>query len=81
MASGDCVSCGFPINVSRIGEELACPDCHTVNKAVSAVTVPTPLFVGVLGFALGVILGPAVLSSTKGGAEFLERKARERLSS
>ena len=80
MNSGDCVSCGFPINVSSSGQTIACPSCEAVNQAISAVPIPTPIFAGLVGLVIGVVFGPALISSTTGGARWLEKKAQERLS-
>jgi len=59
------------------------PD-NLVTKRVSqgrisqdeGVTIPTPIFVGGITFFLGVFLGPAILSATAGGRDYLERAAK-----
>jgi len=79
---GECSSCGYPIAAEHSGETIACPMCGTVNKATisdSTVAIPTSLLVGVLSFLGGMILGPAVLASTKGGSDYLERQVREHI--
>jgi len=82
--TGSCVECSFPIVVGRVGREVSCPSCETVNEAVSGpisdVTIPTPMFAFLLGLGIGIVVGPAIIVSTSGGAQWLEKKARERLS-
>ena len=43
------------------------------------VTVPTWLIVGTIALALGVILGPAILSTTEAGSQCLAKAARKKL--
>lgn len=67
MTQVKCVSCGFPIAASdREGERVSCPSCGTsgILKRISAVTIPDPLFFGVMGFTIGLVLGPAFLKAT-----------------
>ena len=74
-----CSFCRYPVAApTYVGQEVRCSYCGGINKAI-AVEIPTPLFVGVLTFIAGVVLGPLVLVSTKTGSEWLARKARERL--
>jgi len=81
---GDCVSCGYPIAASSAGEHVNCPNCQTLNEAMSIdggeitqnVSIPTPLFVGLLGFGLGMFLGPALIAGSDVGRRWLEQKAR-----
>ena len=75
-----CADCGFPIAAKHIGQEATCPDCGTINEVISqGVTIPTWMFAGGLGLLIGIVVGPAILASTKEGAAYLEKKARERL--
>ena len=71
-----CASCGYPLAAESIGEITSCPMCGTVNEAIQGVTIPTPLFVGLLSFGLGVLLGPALIATTATGREWLEERAR-----
>jgi hypothetical protein len=81
MAIGSCPTCSYPLKATHTGEILACPYCSAKLEATVAegVTIPTPVIVGVIAFALGVVLGPSVLASTEAGSKWLEKKARERI--
>ena len=73
-----CASCGYPLAADVEGQTVTCPMCGTVNEAISqGVTIPTPVFVGFLAFGFGVLLGPALIATTAGGREWLEKQARE----
>jgi len=76
-----CAVCGFPIpEPSYVGQQVKCPYCGSINEAIKqGITIPTPVFAGLLGFVFGVVLGPSLLASTKSGSEWLAKKARERL--
>jgi hypothetical protein len=80
LESVPCPVCKYPIPAPmQYGQMVKCPYCNAISRAVTQITVPTPLFVGILSFIAGVILGPAVIASTQSGAEWLAKKARERL--
>ncbi len=81
MGIGSCPTCSYPVAASHSGESVSCPYCSTKLEATIAqgVTIPTPVLVGVIAFALGVVLGPSVIASTEGGSRWLEKKARERI--
>jgi len=73
-----CASCGYPLATEFEGQTVTCPMCSTVNEAISqGITISTPVFVGVLAFLGGVLIGPALIASTAGGREWLEKQARE----
>lgn len=77
-----CTACGYPLQApTEVGQQIKCPYCAAISEAIAqeGVTIPTPVFVGLICFGLGVVLGPSVIASTKGGSEWLARKARERL--
>lgn len=77
-----CPACGYPIMAHYEGETALCANCgQKVEMAVSngIVTVPTPLFAGLIGFGLGMLFGPALLSSTRGGARWLDKQAKQRI--
>ena len=77
-----CPVCHYPIREpTHVGEQVKCLYCGTVSEAIlqEGVTIPTPVFVGIICFGLGVVLGPSLIASTQGGSEWLARKARERL--
>lgn len=48
--------------------------------AGDSVSVPTPVIVGLVAFAFGVILGPALIASTQKGSEWLRDMASHKLS-
>ena len=74
---GSCASCGYPLAASHPGQIETCPMCATVNEAVSqGVTISTPVFVGIIAFFAGIILGPALIASTSEGRAWLEKQAR-----
>ena len=74
---GACASCGYPLTAAYSGQIETCPMCATVNEAVSqGVTIPTPLFIGILAFLGGMLIGPAIIASTSEGKAWLERQAR-----
>lgn len=79
-----CAGCGYPLAVTPLGTQVTCPNCKVTNESIAgsiaAVTVPTPIVVGLLAFAAGVIVGPALLSGIQAGTRNLERRAVERLS-
>lgn len=73
-----CASCGYPLAAEYEGQTVTCAMCGTVNEAISqGIIIPTPLFVGVLTFAAGMLFGPAIIATTAGGRDWLEKQARE----
>ena len=81
-ASIPCPVCKYPIQApTSVGQQVKCAYCGTISEAIlqEGVTIPTPVFVGIICFGLGVVLGPSLIASTQGGSEWLARKARERL--
>lgn len=74
-----CGVCGYPLAAEFEGQTITCPMCGTVNEATisQGITIPTPLFIGVLAFLGGVLIGPALIATTSGGREWLEKQARE----
>lgn len=80
-----CPVCGYPIALTHEGETRVCDYCgeHLIASQGGigqGVTIPTPLFAGLLGFAFGVLLGPALLSSTTAGSRWLEQQSVRRIS-
>ncbi len=72
-----CCECGYPIQANVEGDRTACAYCGTQLQAIAqGVTIPTPLFIGVLMFGIGVLLGPALIATTDGGRRWLEKQAR-----
>ena len=72
-----CSECGYPIQADAEGEIAICAYCGEELQAITqGVTIPTPLFVGLLGFGLGMLLGPALVASTDEGRKWLEKQAR-----
>lgn len=76
-----CASCGYPLAAEFPGQQVNCPNCGTINEAVSqqGVNIPTWFFAGAIGFVAGLVLGPAVVTSTKEGAQWMARRVSERL--
>lgn len=79
MLDVSCATCGYPLAGSHVGQELTCPHCGNISQVISGVTIPGWMVTGGIAFALGVILGPALIASTESGAKWLEKKAREKL--
>jgi len=77
----DCPTCGYPLSAEYSGQTRVCEYCKTslIAGPVSAIPIPTPLFVGVIAFGLGVFLGPSLLASTEAGQNWLAKKAREKI--
>lgn len=73
-----CPVCGYPLNAEYKGQTAVCAYCGS-NLIAQGVTIPTPLFVGVVCFGLGMLLGPALIASTAGGRDWLERQARAKI--
>ena len=75
-----CPVCDYPIPMpNHVGQEVVCAYCGSIHKAI-AVEIPNTLFVGVIAFIVGVIVGPAVIAATQSGSEAMARKARAALS-
>lgn len=75
-----CPVCGYPIQ-AEVGQIDVCAYCGETLEAVAqdGVTIPTPLFASLIGFGLGVLLGPALIASTDEGRRWLEKQARGRI--
>lgn len=72
-----CPVCGYPIQAYE-GQTAVCAYCGEKLEAISqAVVIPTPVFVGIVAFLGGVLLGPALIATTSEGREWLEKQARE----
>jgi len=77
-----CAVCSYPIpEPSYVGQQVKCLYCGSINEAITedGVTIPTSVFVGLICFGAGVLLGPSFWATTKGGSEWLAKKATERL--
>ena len=74
-----CAACGYPITAEFEGQTVDCPMCSQTNEITQGVTIPTPLFVGFIAFALGMIVGPAIIASTSEGRTWLEKQARAKI--
>lgn len=74
-----CPVCGFPVLAPAPGDVVNCPECLSALEGISGVDIPTPLFAGMIGFGIGVILGPAFLAATRSGATRLEQMAQQKL--
>ena len=60
-----CSECGFPIS-GRSGQSINCPHCGVSGK-ISGVNIPDPLFWGVGGLVLGIIIGRSIHISKQVG--------------
>ncbi|MFA5401486.1 MAG: hypothetical protein WC359_13635 [Dehalococcoidia bacterium] len=76
---GECVTCGYPLQANYAGQKINCPNCNTINQAISGVTIPTWMLASGIGLVAGIVLGPAILASTETGAEWLRKQARSKL--
>lgn len=75
-----CAICRYPIMLpASQGQTARCPNCGTINESITQVTIPTPVFVGFVAFAAGVLLGPAILAASDAGSEYMARRIRERI--
>lgn len=71
-----CATCGYPLAASYEGQTVTCPNCHTINQAISSgLTVPWTL----VTFGLGVVIGPILLGSTRAGQAWLNRQVSRKL--
>jgi len=73
-----CPACGYPVAANFEGETAVCANCGEKMEATisQGVTIPTPVFIGVLAFAAGILIGPALLASTQTGQAWLMRQAK-----
>jgi hypothetical protein len=79
VAIASCPVCGYPISASP-GQTTICANCGANLIAQDGgVTIPTWLLAGTIALALGIILGPAILSTTEAGSQYLARAARKKL--
>jgi len=76
-----CPSCGYPLKIEYAGQTAVCAYCGEGIEVIAqnGVTIPTPLFVGLVAFAFGMLLGPAIIATTSGGQKWLEEQARARV--
>jgi hypothetical protein len=73
-----CPRCRYPVQApSYVGQTVKCPYCGTINEAIEQVPTSTTVLACILVFIVGCFVGPAVIVSSKGGQEWLEKKARE----
>ncbi len=57
-----CVDCGYPIGISKIGQEVSCPMCGITQESISGITqepIGTSAAIWVIAgcAVLGVLLG------------------------
>ena len=74
-----CPVCSFPMSAEYQGQTAICADCGANLIAENGVTIPTPIFIGVISFALGMFIGPALIASTSEGRTWLEKQARAKI--
>ncbi len=78
MPIATCAECGYPVSV-HMGPEITCPHCQTINEITQSVSIPTWLFAGSIGLLIGIIVGPAIIGSTEGGAVWLRKQATKKI--
>lgn len=74
-----CPACGYPINAEYEGQAEVCAYCGEkliAQEEEGGVRIPATLFVGIVAFFAGVLIGPAVVASTTEGRKWLEEQAR-----
>ena len=72
-----CPVCGYPVGVSFEGESAVCAYCGESLEAIAqGVTIPTPIFTALIAFGAGILFGPAIIASTRGGSRWLEEQAK-----
>lgn len=73
-----CPSCGYPASVKSAGQILSCANCSSKMETVisQGVTLPSPLVIAVVSFAIGAFFGPHIAAGTKRGREWLLEKAK-----
>ena len=82
VATGNspCAICHYPIQEpTYVGQQVKCPYCGSINEAITQVTIPTPVFVGIIAFTVGVFVGPAILALSQAGQDYLARQIRGRM--
>jgi len=80
MAS--CPVCDFPVPAHFEGEIAKCANCGQKMEVIKAPSRLSGISGGigfllfVLGLGIGVFFGPTIISSSKSGRAWLERKAK-----
>jgi len=74
-----CGKCGYPITAEKEGDQVTCPNCSTINRAISGVSVPGWLIALGIGLTVGVLAGPAIMAGTETGGKWLEQQVRTRV--
>jgi hypothetical protein len=48
-----CATCNFPIPISKVGQRVPCPDCHSINQVITQEGVFSPIdWAGVAGLVV-----------------------------
>jgi len=75
-----CANCGEQMQAVVETAPVYYPEGWTRGKEglpiSQGITISTPLLVGVLAFAAGMFLGPALMASTQSGQSWLLRQAK-----
>ena len=81
IESAPCSICQYPVSISglAVGDEVRCPYCGGISQVISEVSTGSAVLAGVIGFIVGVVVGPSFLLGIKAGQEALERKARSHI--
>lgn len=73
-----CPVCSYPIQAEYEGQPAVCAYCGE-NLIAQGVTIPTPLFAGLIGFGIGLLIGPAIIATSAAGRDWLVKQARAKL--
>ena len=74
-----CASCGNKMEAYTSDQPSPQGPYNSMVRISQGVEIPVPLFAGAIGLLIGIIAGPAIIASTKGGAARLERMAAGKL--
>lgn len=76
-----CPICSYPLSIEFAGQTAVCAYCgqeiEVIAQDENGVRIPTPLFVSIIAFTLGVIVGPALIATTDSGQKWLVEQAKK----
>lgn len=74
-----CSECGYPIQANVAGETTVCAYCGEKLEAVISQGPLGSFVLFMIGIGLGIIVGPAIISSSKEGSEWLGEYSAKRI--
>mgnify|MGYP001034948466 CR=1 FL=1 len=78
MSVASCPVCSYPLKTIAKGTTTVCAYCGTPLESIAQdVSIPTPVFVGVLCFFGGMLFGPSLIAGTSEGRGWLEEQTRK----